>query len=143
MKQLIFSILFLLVGSLAVDAQSTSPRFGTATNQDNTGRVLTYKYLTLTDAAGADSLTIRPAAYHTVYRVDLADSLFLKSPSVADSYAGDQVTIVASGASGDLLKFAGTNFITAGTATLSTSARAIIHLVFDGSKWVEASRVVQ
>ena len=128
---------------VAVNAQSTSPRFGTTPNNDNTGRVLTYKYKALTDAAGADSALLTPSAWKTVVRLTMLDSFYMKSPTVTASYAGDQVQIVASGASGTKIKFAGTNWISAGTATLSSGGRAVISFVFDGAKFVEASRVVQ
>ncbi len=139
-------ILLLLVGvfSLAASAQSTTPRFGITANQDNTGRALTYKYVTVTDVAAADSVVARPAAWKTIYRVTLLDSLTFKQPVVTNCYAGDNITIIAAAASGTpKLKFTGSLWQTAGTATLSTGLRAVITLVFDGAKWVEAGRVVQ
>lgn len=143
MKKLIF-ILSLVVFAIGVNAQSTSPRFGTTAGADNTGRVLTYKYQTVTDASGADSTTLNPNAWETIVRVALTDSVYFKSPVVTRSYAGDRLVIVASSASsGKKVKFAGTNFVTTGTATTSTSNRAVITLIFDGAKWVESGRVVQ
>lgn len=143
MKKIIF-ILTLVVFAFGANAQSTSPRFGTTTGSDNTGRVLTYKYQTVTDASGADSTTLNPNAWKTIVRVALTDSIYFKSPVVTRSFAGDQLVIVASSsASGKKVKFAGTNFITAGTATTSTNNRAVITLIFDGSKWVESGRIVQ
>jgi len=140
------AILFLFVSliTLAGYSQSTSPRFGTASNADNTGRVLTYKYVSITDATGADSVIATPNAWETIYRVVLKDSLTFKQPVITTSYAGDNITIIASAASGTpFLKFSGSNWVTAGTATLSTGLRAVIRLRFDGAKWVEAGRVVQ
>lgn len=142
MKKL-FSLFLLLAIAYTVSAQSTSPRFGTAKNQDNTGRVLTNAYASKTDAAGADSVLLVPNAYQTIYRLSLVDSFYFKSPTVTSSYAGDKLVIVASGASGTKVKFAGTNFISAGTATLSTNGRAVLNFIFDGAKWVESGRVVQ
>jgi hypothetical protein len=134
----------LLLLSAAGFSQSTTPRYGTSANQDNTGRILTYKYVSLTDAAGADSVIARPREYSTLYRVVLVDSFTFKQPVITSCYAGDYITIVASAASGTpKMKFTGSNWITAGTATLSTGLRAVIRLVFDGAKWVEVSRVVQ
>jgi len=142
MKKLFF-ILVLAIAAFSVNAQSTSPRWGTGANNDNTGRALTYSYKSITDAVAADSTTINPNAYTTIYRVALVDSVYFKSPVVTRSYAGDNIVVVASGASGTKVKFAGTNFITAGTATLSTSGRSVITLIFDGAKWVEKGRVTQ
>lgn len=142
MKKLI-SFLFVLFAFVAVNAQSTKPRFGIVAGDDNTGRVLTYAYKTITEVAGADSTALYPNAFHTIVRVALTDSFYFKSPVVTKSFAGDNIVIVASGASGTKLKFAGTNFISAGTATLSSLGRAVIRFIFDGAKWVETGRLVQ
>lgn len=134
---------FLFISAIGY-SQTTTPRYGTGANQDNTGRALTWRWATATDAAGADSIVARPRDYQTTYRVTLVDSFTFKQPVVTACYAGDYITIIASAASGTpKLKFTGSNWITAGTATLSTGLRAVIRLVFDGAKWVEVSRVVQ
>lgn len=140
------AILFLFVTLITVVgySQSTTPRFGTTPSTDNTGRILTYKYVSATDVAGADSIVARPNAWETIYRIVLLDSFTMKQPVITTSFAGDNITIIASAASGTpFLKFSGSNWITAGTATLSTGLRAVIRLRFDGAKWVEAGRVVQ
>jgi hypothetical protein len=142
MKNLIFFLVF-MVSAFVVSAQSTAPRFGITPNADNTGRVLTWKYQSIADATGADSAILVPSAYNTTVRVTLTDSFTLKQPNIKQSYAADIIRVVVSGASGTKLKFSGTNYQTAGTATLSTGGRAVITLIFDGVKWVEASRVVQ
>lgn len=139
----IFAFVFALACFSVVNAQSTSPRFGTLKNQDNTGRVLTYKLVSVTDAAGADSVTIAPNAWETIYKVAALDSITFKSPTVTNCYYGDIVTLIVTGTSGDLVKFTGSNWISQGTATLSSGLKAIIRFRFDGAKWVEESRVVQ
>ena len=142
MKKLL-SILILLTVTFTVTAQSTSPRWGNGANNDNTGRNLNYSYKTVTDAAGSDSTILNPNAYNTIVRIALTDSFYFKSPNVTRSYAGDNLTIVASGVSGNKVKFAGTNFISSGTATLSTLGRSVITFIFDGAKWVERGRLTQ
>jgi hypothetical protein len=142
MKKIFFT-LSIAVFAFAAQSQSTTPRFGTTASGDNTGRGLTYAYKSVTDAAGADSVAIYPSSFQTIVRVSLIDSFYIKSPVVTRSFAGDKLIFIASGASGKMLKFAGTNFITAGTATLSAGGRAVISLIFDGAKWVEAYRTVQ
>lgn len=142
MKNL-FLTLVIIIGAFSVNAQSTSPRFGTAKNADNTGRVLNYKLVSVTDAAGADSVTIAPNAWETIYKVAALDSITFKSPTVTNSYYGDQITLQITGTSGDLVKFTGSNWVSAGTATLSSGLNAIITFRFNGAKWVEQSRVVQ
>ncbi|MEI8111172.1 MAG: hypothetical protein WCH59_09305 [Chitinophagia bacterium] len=144
MKKL-FSLLFLMAFAFAVNAQSTSPRFGTKKNDDNTGRVVTYGYQTFADAAGADSITVTPNFFLSTYRVTLLDSLTVRNAVVTRSFAGDQIRFVVSAASGSpFIKFTGANWLTTGTATLSgTNKRAVIQFIFDGVRWVEMSRVVQ
>jgi hypothetical protein len=143
MKGLI-SILVLISLTISSFAQSVTPRFGTTSSDDNTGRILTYKYAALTDAAGADSAILRPDNWNNIYKITLTDSFTLKQPVVTASYFGDEIIIICSAASGTpKLKFSGSNWVTAGTATLSTGLRAIISLRFDGAKYVEQSRVVQ
>jgi hypothetical protein len=140
----IFLAMVLLAAAFGVSAQSTAPRFGTAKNQDNTARVLTYAYITGIDATGPDTLKTVPAAFHTYYRLStVADSTGINITSTVQSYAGDLITVVASGSSGGFVKFIGSNWLSTGKATLSTTGRAVINFVFDGSKWVEASRQVQ
>jgi hypothetical protein len=149
MKKL-FAIIFLMSISLAMFAQSTSPRFGTLKNQDNTGRVLTYKAINIVSAnlSGANkAYTMQPNAFLTIYRITLpADTtaLTLTQPTVSNACLGDEIVIIASAASSTpLIKFQGSNWINAGTATLSTKLRAVIKMVFDGAKWVESYRLVQ
>jgi hypothetical protein len=109
---LLTATLFIVAVSFA---QSTTPRFGTGI-KDNTGRTLTYAYVTTTDAAGADSTTLNPNAWQTNVRVALADSIYYKSPVVTRSYAGDKITIVASGASGNQSKVCGHQFYFGGNS---------------------------
>lgn len=143
MKKLAFliSVSLTLICSVTL-AQSTNPR-NYGPNNDNTGAALNYKWVAKTDVAGADTLKFTPDAYNTTVRVTLTDSLGLNIKSTTKSYAGDQIRVIASGASGTKVKFIGTSFQTAGTATLSTGLFAIITLTFSGTKWVESSRVVQ
>lgn len=141
MKKLLFILLVAM--SFTASAQYTSPRFGTVPGEDNTGRTLTYGFRKINDAAGADSTTIFTNVYSSVLQVAMVDSFTFKSPNVKQSYATDRLTIVATGASGNKVKFTGSNWIAAGTATLSTGGRAVINFIFDGAKWVEAGRVVQ
>lgn len=142
MKKYIFSMI-LLAFTFAVMAQSTSPRFGTTAGKDNSFRMLQNKLTALTDAAGADSATLAPSAYNTIVTIAALDSFTLKSPTVTNCFLGDELTLIVTGTSGDMLKFTGSNWVSAGTATLSSGLNAIIRFVFNGSKWVEASRVVQ
>ena len=143
MKKLLFLVISVLAFA-AANAQQTVPRFGTKKNEDNTGRSLNYKLVTLTDAAGMDSAVINPNAFETYYRVNLnVDTLVLRSPVVTNSYYGDKLIFQVVGLNGRRLKFTAPNFISTGSATLSAGAVATIVFVFNGVRWVEQSRVVQ
>lgn len=143
MKHLLIAVLALF--AVSANAQTTTPRYGTSSNQDATYRTLSLGYSALTDAAGNDSVTIAPKRYWTNYKVTLTDSLSFAQPTTTSSYFGDVLVLIASGSSGNKLKFttAATKFKTAGTATLSTGGRTVITFVFDGANWVECSRVTQ
>jgi len=140
MKKILF--LALMIGTFVANAQSTTPRFGTTPSTDNTFRKLTNGYLAIADAAGTDSTTLYPTKYNNYYRITLTDSLYLSNPTITKSYAGDLITLIVTGSSGNKLNF-GTNWVSAGRATLSTGVSAIITFVFSGAKWIEKSRVVQ
>ncbi len=143
MKKIILALVLLAV-VFCVNAQNTSPRFGTAVNQDNTGRVLTYAYINSTDAVGPDTLKTSPNTFQTYYRINnVTDSTGISISSTTQSFAGDLLTVVASGNSGGFVKFIGSNWLSTGKATLAGNGRAVISFVFDGAKWVEASRQVQ
>jgi len=141
MKNL-FLFIALCIGVTAF-GQSTSPRFGTLKNQDNTYRVLTLKKSAIVDDAGNDTLSVSPNAYFSYVTCTAVDSFSVKIGSVANSYFGDNIQLIVSGVSGNKVKFVGSNLLTAGTATLSSNGRAVVTLVFDGAKWVESARVVQ
>ena len=143
MKKLLSIYVLLFVVIWGACGQSTSPRFATAKNGDNTGRVINYGYVTVTDTAGADTANISTIYGVTTIRVTAIDSITININSVTSAYAADVINIVASGASGKKIKIIGTNVVTAGTATLSSNLRAVISFIFDGAKWVESSRVVQ
>jgi hypothetical protein len=135
----------LAVGMFTANAQTATPRYGTSKNQDATYRPLSLGYAAITDGTGNDSVTIAPTRYWTNYKVTLTDSISFANPTTTSSYFGDVLVLIASGTSGNKLKFttAATKFKTAGTATLSTGGRTIITFVFDGANWVESSRVTQ
>lgn len=151
MRQLHFVSLGILALALSVStafAQNTVPRFGITTNQDNTGRVMTWKYLKPTDAAGADTVKLYPRAYTTLIQYSAVDSLSFNVTNLTGSYVGDELQFIVTNASGSghLVKFVGSNWqVGSGGAaiTLTASKRANINFIFDGVFWVETSRVVQ
>lgn len=146
MKNIIISILCAF--TLSVGAQSVTPRTGNATNTDNTYRVLNYKFYSVTDAVGNDTTTVVPKHFHTEISIpSLVDSVSVKVANIANSYYGDELCVrVINSASGTKVKFIGGTFeVGSGTSTITVTAskRANIKFVFDGTKWVENSRLVQ
>lgn len=147
MKKLLLFASFLVFATVSF-AQNTTPRFGNAKNQDNTGRVATWRYITPTDAAGADTVKLLPHSYTTIVQYTAADSLAFNVTSLANCYVGDELQFLVTNVSGSghQVKFVGSNWqVGSGGAsiTLTASKRANINFIFDGTYWVETSRLVQ
>lgn len=140
-----FIAIIVLAFSINAIAQSTSPRFGTAKNQDFTARQLNYKIGTVTDASGNDTVTVTPNAFQTYNKLTMTDSVSIKF-APASSYYGDNYKLIVTGASGTkVVKFVG-SYVTLGATgemRLTSTKGAVITFIFDGAKWVEQSRVLQ
>jgi len=159
MKKLVVLVSFLFATLVSV-AQSTTPRFGTSANADNTFRTLTLGLTTLADTAGTtpDTLLITPGignrggVYQNHYEVTLRDSAVLAIRSVGSCFKGDRMTVAVYKTSGTgvlkLLGYSGLatkwNTNAAGTSRLSfaTGATTIIQFYFTGTLWSEVSRSV-
>lgn len=142
MKKLLFELAFTFL-AITSFAQSTLPRFGTKSNQDNTFRTLPLHFFAIRDTTGFDSVNVRPSGYENIYTIHLLDSFSIATPVIVTSFCGDKIQFQVQGASGTKLQFKGSNWITTGTATLSTKGRAIIDFVFDGTNYTEVTRTVQ
>lgn len=154
MKNLV--LLFLLAFTFTVSAQ-TSPRFGTTKNTDNTGRGLTYAVVTTTDvtAATIDTIVLSPNAYETLVcmktgtvMTNLSDSVVYKFSSTTGNYRlGDKVTIMLSkGTGAGNVKFGGSKYILSTAVNyvaLAANKSVIMVFVWNGTKWIERSKVVQ
>lgn len=155
MKKL-FTI-FAICLTLFASAQITAPRFGTTASKDNTGRVLTYAVISTTDVTSAtlDTLTIVPNAYETLVcmktgtaMTNLTDSVCYKFSSTTTTYKlGDQVTfMISKGTGAGKIKFGGSQYVlsTASAAVaLAANKSLCMRFRWNGSKWIEESRVVQ
>lgn len=144
MKKIICIALFASFG-LSAAAQYTTPRQGTGYRVDQRKNT-SLSYLTPTDGASAtiDTFAVTTNAKETIYRIVLVDSVCAGAPTLTNAYAGDEITFVLSAASGTpFLRFVGTNWVTAGTATMTTRLRSVIRFIFDGAKWVESGRYTQ
>ena len=154
MKKIFSIAIFLVAVTFSVFAQTTTPRTGTSAGKDNTYRILTYKYVAPNkDAAGLDTITLNPSAFHTqVYFDSLVDSVAFKIGSITPAYLGDELEFQFTNSStGKVIRWAGAYWDPAtvtigsqgGAVYLSASKKATVVFHFDGRKWVEAYRTIQ
>lgn len=144
MKKYICSLL-LFASAFVLSAQSTSPRFGTTANSDNTGRVITYGTATVTPTSTMVTIPAQKTFYKmvTVASVSISPTF---TAAISSSYKADQMDLVIlAEATGTRTITLSTNFIAnaATTQTLAASKQATFRFVFDGSKWVEVARSIQ
>ena len=135
MKKLL-SIILLFSISFASFGQITTPRFGTAKNQDNTGRVLTYGYLSKAYQA-VD--TIKANAFLSIRNEGtLTGALTLKA-NVTACHVGDQLNILFTDDGGGRTITFSTGFSSGGTLTMGASTKAVVYFVFNGVGWFQLS----
>jgi len=151
----IFPLLALFVATAHSQAPTGNiPRTGNTVGADNTYRVLNYIYDSLpADKAGLDTIYVAPYGFHTqVFVSTVRDSFALDVPSTTNSFKGDELEVqIVNGANGVCIRFAGPYMApantgrggTGGTIYLTPNNRASIIFHFDGSKWVEVSRMAQ
>lgn len=138
MKKFLALLALFAFANLAI-AQSTSPRFSTTKNGDNTGRVLVYNYAPITFA---NVLYETPNAFETTYKIGTLTHALTDSMSVTKAHVCDLVTFLFlcdTLTAGRVVTF-GTNLKSAGTLTVAKNKRASATFVFDGVYWVERSR---
>lgn len=136
MKKL-FSILTLCLVAVAAQAQYTYPRFGTAKNDDNTGRVITYGY---TSQAATSTIVVTPNKSNTTYAVATLTLSPVINFTVTKSYAADRTVFTFSAAASTRSVTFGGPVVSAGTYTLGSGKRGCVAFIFDGSKYVEENR---
>lgn len=129
--------------SVAVFAQSTSPRWGGGPPQnDNTGRILTYAVITVTTTTATTVSYQKPNAYETVIIVGTVAHALTDSLSVSNAFVGDNVTFVFTGdtlTAGRVVTF-GNHIKSVGTLTVPKSKKATATFIFDGVAWIETGR---
>ena len=134
MKKLII-MLFAFGLSLTASAQ----RFGTTKKDDNTGRVLTYAYSSVTFAAVSYH---KVNAFETFLNIGKLTAAHTDSINVTNAKVCDKVTLMYlcdTLTAGRVVTF-GTNFKSAGTFTIAKNKRGSATFIFDGVYWVENSR---
>jgi len=119
------------------------------TTQAQVRNVKNTKYVANTDAAGADTIQITPSEYVTVIKHTLTDSVHYKIKSTGQAVFGDEIVFVINNTSG------GTKFktipATAGfqitgadsVITVTASKSAIMTFIYNGTAFVEKSKIVQ
>jgi hypothetical protein len=136
MKKVIFIML-----AVALSAAANAQRFSTVKGDDNTGRVLTYAYLTPVYAA---TISINPNNFETIVKVGLLTGSATVNLLAARSQVGDKLTIMylTDAAATHIITY-GTNISAAGTQTLNASKRGAISFMFDGTKFIEKGRGIE
>jgi len=113
-------------------------RIVSGANQDNTSRVITNDY-----QAPAYAATISPnitAAKTVVGPIALTGAVTF-NPSIANSYIGDEITVMfTNGTGGALVATMGANVSASGTLSVAAGKKASFSAVFDGATWVEEGR---
>lgn len=148
MKKIIFLFAALILSVAGANAQSTTPRFGTTKNSDNTGRVLTYKLVTTNDAAGNDTISVTPNAWETIIRPssNITDSVNIKAV-LTNCQLGDYLTVIINKGSGaGAVRFPSAYFITPLATqryTIAASKTNIFRFQFNGVKFIEIGKTVQ
>lgn len=148
MKKILFILSFISVVSI-VNAQYTTPRFGTTPTSDNTGRSLTYALVTIADVAGNDTITLKTTnAWETIIKLTLTDSVTIKYPLSANkkSYYGDKLKFLVTGVG--KVKFIANDFLVkslvAGSPLVLSVGLGSIDFIYRTSSittfWQEISR---
>jgi hypothetical protein len=135
-----FKFIGLLLGALVLFVSTANAQRSTT---------LTVRVST-NDAAGADTVKLNPTEWRTIVSPSstITDSITYKIRNTARSSFGDQLIFVVTNSSGagHKLKLTGTEFQVTGSDSviaLTSAKRATIAFIFDGSAWVQTSKIVQ
>lgn len=141
MKKFILSLIAVAFIT-CLSAQSTLPRYGTKKNEDNTGRVLNYGFLTPIPTA---TMNFAPNYYSTLVTVSSLTLSPTYSFVATNGYAADNLTIVTSATSQQTVTLAGAVTVTgaASTYTIGAGKTSIINFLFSGGKYIELDRAIQ
>lgn len=152
MKKIV-SILFLIaLFATNLNAQSTSPRWGSGPPQnDNTGRIFTYDLTTvITGTATAISYQkLNPLVSNHIIKVGTLTHALTDSVSVSGSFVGDVLTFIFTAdtlTAGRVVTF-GNHFASSGTLTVPNSksghsGQATAVFIFDGIRYTELDRTI-
>lgn len=130
-------ISFLFAFALSVTAQATTPRFGTTSKTDNTGRVLTYKYVTPTYD---DTITVVPNAFETIVKVAALTGNSDIFATETYSRVGDKVVFIFSASGGARTVTFRTGLTASATMVVDSAQVATVSFIYNGTNYVETGR---
>ncbi len=133
MKKLL-SIAFIGL-AFTLSAQVTTPRFGTTPNKDNTGRILTYSYLT--PAYATPYTFIANNSETTIKMATLTGALTVNS-TVTKCQAADKLNLVFTADGSNRIVSLATGF-TAQNDTVLANTTHYLTFIFNGVKWIRLS----
>ena len=114
-------------------------RFLRGANQDNTLRTATQDSLSIAYAA---TIGITPVTTDNLYVIGQLTGALTMNATVTGLYIGDKVSVLlSSDASARVVTF-GTNFLSAGTLSVTGTKTAYADFVFDGTNLREMGRTV-
>ena len=121
-------------------AANTIPRWGSASNQDNTFRVATREYQTPSYAA---SIAIATNYEYTLVKVaQLTGALTLTINADSTCWVGDEIEFLFSVDGTNRTVTFGTGFAPSATLALTASKYGSATFRFNGTVWVETGREV-
>lgn len=117
----------------------------TGSNQDNTGRVLTFDYQAITDAA---TIALVATAYNTVFNISpLGANTTLTINTTSTFGIGSNVTILMKGditsPIADYTVTFSTGFEETGVFTLHGGRHGVAKFVFNGDAWIQISNFTE
>lgn len=115
-------------------------RFGTASDQDTTGRTLTYALLS---PAYAATIALVVNAFKTFCQYALLTGALTTTANTTGNYIGDTlVCLFLADGTNRTVTFS-TGFAPSATLVVTASKRASCSFVWDGTAWVETGRAIQ
>jgi hypothetical protein len=114
-------------------------RFITGAAQDNTGRVATFHQ---DSVAYGSTIALKPTDYSTLAKVAQLTGAATVTAATTQSNIGDELKLLLSSDGTNRVVTFGTGFSSSGTLTVTASKKATATFIFDGSTWVEVSRIV-
>lgn len=125
---------------VATLSAQTTPRFGTTTSSDKTGRVITYAYLT---PSYDDTLTVAPKSSETYVKVGNLTGACLFNVATTNAKVCDKVYVMFYGTDARTITWGADIVYVSSTLAVDSAQKANAVFMFDGTKWQEVSRAKQ